>query len=149
MFEEQVSKLRAARQLAQQFQGEVDESYDEWRLLNGDKIARAEQAKSDLLDLDKALRADIVQHYEDTGDKKPHAKLGVRVSEKPVYDKEAAVRFAFNTAPTFLSLDKKAFESYAKGVRKSAPLKFVTWEEKITATIARNLECYFHPQDNK
>lgn len=139
-FGEQVSKLHAARQLASQCQVAVDESHDEWRAANEDVIARAEQAKKDLKEIDDGLRTAICLRYLATGDKKPHPKLGVRVSEKPVYDPVAAVSFALVTVPELLALDKRAFESYAKGVKNSVPLNFVQWEEKVTATIAKNLE---------
>jgi hypothetical protein len=140
-FGEQVSKLHAARQLVRQCQIAVDESYEEWRAANGEWIARAEQAKLDLKEREGYLRLDIVEHYEETGDKKPHPKLGVRVLEVPVYKEGAAINFAVtNVVPTLLKLDKVAFKSYAKGVRASAPLPFVEWEEKVTATIAGDLE---------
>ncbi len=140
MFDEQVSKLHAARQLFRRFQTDVDKSYDEWRLENGDKIARVEQASSDMREIEDGLRTAIGLRYLATGDKKPHPKLGVRVSEVPVYEEEKAIDFAFKSVPILLLLDIKTFESYAKGVRASAPLSFVEWEEKVTATIAKDLE---------
>ena len=140
MFDEQVSELRAARQLVRQLQTEVDESYEGWRLAHHrDLIARHEQAKADMKELDVELRAAVVFHHGETGEKKPHPKLGVRVSEVPAYDEEVAIRFALNTVPDLLKLDTVAFKSYAKGVRASVPLSFVEWEERVTATIARDL----------
>lgn len=143
-FGEQVSNLQAARRLVQQFQKEVDDSYedsyDEWRAANEDVIARAEQAKKNMQEIEYGLRNAIVMHYDKTGDKKPHPKLGVRVSEVPVYDEDVAYNFALHSVPKLLKLDGVAFKSYAKGVRMSVPLSFVEWEEKVMATIAKNLE---------
>ena len=139
-FESRVSQLRAARQLAASFQEKVDVSHDVWRAANKEKILRADVAKQDLKEIESSLRADIVGHYKETGNKKPHLKLGVRVSEVPIYAVEDAVGFAFKTIPTLLKLDTLAFKSYARGVRASAPLSFVEWEEKVTATIAKDLE---------
>lgn len=138
-FGEQVSLLRAARAASWTFQEELDESYEVWRLANEGKIARLEQAKKGDREIEEELRQAIVAHYQSTGNKKPHPKLGVRVSEVPVYDPVAAISFSLATVPELLMLDKKAFESYAKGVRDSVPLFFVGWEEKVTATIAKDL----------
>ena len=81
-----------------------------------------------------------MEYYKETGDKKPHPKLGVRVSEVPVYLESEAIEFAMGyDLADLLKLDKISFKSYAKGVSKSAPLSFVEWEEKVTATIAREL----------
>ena len=140
MFDDQVSKLHAARQLFRRFQTEVDESYDEWRAQNDAIIARAEQASADMRGIEDGLRARVVMHYQNTGNKKPHPKLGIRAPEVPVYTGDLAYNFALHSVPELLKLDIKAFESYAKGVRASAPLSFVDWEEKVTATIARDLE---------
>lgn len=140
MFNEEISKLRAAKQLTQQFQKEVDESYEEWRAQNESILARHEQAKLDMKEIEVELRLAVLDHYQDTGEKKPHPKLGVRVLARPVYNSEDAFEFAFNNVRNLLRLDLKMFESYARGVRKSAPLKFVEWEEKVIATIAKDLE---------
>jgi hypothetical protein len=140
MFDEQVSKLQAARQLAWKFKQEVDESYEEWRAANGSIIACMEQAKMDLAEIEDQLRADIVLNYQESGDKKPHPKLGIRVSEVPQYNEGVAFSYALNTAPEeLLMLDKRAFESYAKGQRNWDALQFVTWGEKVIATIAKDL----------
>lgn len=140
-FDEQVSKLHAARKLVRQWQVAVDESYEEWREQNEVRIAKAEQAKLNLKEREDYLRLDILEYYERTGDKKPHPKLGIRVLEVPVYEEGAAINFAVtNVVSTLLKLDKVAFKSYAKGVRASAPLPFVEWEEKVTTTIAKDLE---------
>ncbi len=140
-FDEQVSKLHAARHLVRQCQAAVDESYEEWRAANENWIARAEQAKLDLKEREGYLRLDILEYYEESGGgKKPHPKLGVRVSEVPVYLESEAIEFAMGyDLADLLKLDKISFKSYAKGVSKSAPLSFVEWEEKVTATIAREL----------
>ena len=140
MFEPNVDELKEARQLAARLQKDVDVSHDEWRAANEDKIARADQAKARAKVVEDNLRGLIVMSYAYTANKKPHPKLGVRVSEVPTYDPVAAISFALTTAPKLLMLDKKAFESYAKGVRDSVPLFFVCWEEKVTAIIAKNLE---------
>lgn len=141
MLEEQVSKLHAAKQLVRQFQVDVDESYEEWRAANEGKIARSEQARMDMKEIEAELRLSIVEHYEKTGDKKPHPKPGVRVSDVPVFEEEEAIAFAMGyDLADLLKLDKVSFNSYAKGVRKSAPLSFVEWKEKVTATIAKDLE---------
>lgn len=140
-FDEQVSKLHAARRLVHQYQVIVDESYEEWRAANENEIDRAECAKLDLKEREGYLRLDILEYYEETGDKKPHSKLGVRVSDVPVFEEDEAIKFAMGyDLADLLKLDKTAFKSYAKGVRASAPLSFVEWEEKVTATIAKDLE---------
>ena len=141
-FDEQVNELNAARQLVRQCQVAVDESYEKWRAQNEFTIARHEQAKLNLKEREGYLRRDILEYYEESGgDKKPHPKLGVRVSEIPVYFEAEAIGFAMGyDLADLLKLDKVAFKSYAKGVRASAPLSFVEWEEKITATIAKDLE---------
>lgn len=140
-FDEQVSELHITRQLVRQCQVAVDESYEEWRAQNEFNIARAEQAKLDLKEREGHLRLDILEYYgESGGDKKPHPKLGIRVSEVPVYIEGQAFNFALQSVPELLKLDKRAFVSYAKGVRESVPLPFVDWVEKVTATIAKDLE---------
>ena len=86
MFEEQVNELRIAKQLFRRFQTDLDESYDKWRIENEHKIAGAEQAKMDMKGLEDRLRAYVVVHYQNTGNKKPHPKLGIRAPEAPIYD---------------------------------------------------------------
>ena len=140
MFDEQVSEIHITRHLVRQCQVDVDESYEEWRAQNEVKIARHDQAKIILKELEDGLRTAIVEHYAETGDKKPHPKLGLRVSEAPVYIEGQAFNFALQSVPELLKLDKRAFVSYAKGVRESVPLPFVDWVEKVTATIAKDLE---------
>jgi len=140
MFGEQVSKLRIARQLVNQCQRDVDVAYEEWQRECEQMIARAERAKMDAKEIENSLRVMVVMSYKETGDKKPHPKLGVRVSEVPIYEEEKAIDFAFKSVPVLLKLDTRAFESYAKGVQGSAPLSFVEWEEKVTSTIAKDLE---------
>lgn len=137
MFEEQVSNLYAARQLVRQFQTDVDESYEEWRAKNEIKIARAEQAKMDLKEIEDGLRAAIVTHYSETGDKKPHPKLGIRISQVAVYDIADAELYVREYAPALLTLDTKAFGRYAKAWPDK--VGFVSWQEKVTPTIARDL----------
>jgi len=146
MFEEQVSKLRAARELVQQFKQAVDESYEEWRAQNEDKIARVAQAKMDLKEIEDYLRVDIVMYYQETGNKKPHPKLGVRVAWTPTYDVIEMTEYAKVDAKELLVLDTKKTNKYIKALAGPSRILggrlggLVTFEEKPTATIARNLE---------
>lgn len=79
----------------------------------------------------------MVKHYEDTGEKRYDSDLSVRIGQSFLYSADAAIFWAATNAPIMIKevLDTKAFENYAK----TADLKFVDIEEKVTAVISTKL----------
>ena len=88
--------------------------------------------------LTSEIRGQVLEDWElsDKSLKKFDNGTGIRVGENPVYDEAIAYDWAV-THQMCLSLDKAAFEKMVKA--KAMELDFVTFEEKITATIPTKL----------
>lgn len=145
MFEKEVKELAEKRGRVCLLDTTVEALRKEWVERHEDILNRLVAAKKELAEADRELRMDVVAHYEKTGEKKPHPKLGVRVS-KPVkiIDELAALRYAKQHLPAFVVLDTTGFKQYAKGCAEIESIMatlegIVDFEEKVTATIAKNL----------
>ena len=79
--------------------------------------------------------------FEETGSKKPHPQVGIRVSTVLDYDISAARNWALANAPFLLRLDGEAFEAMIKGMLpKHAPYDApVAFDTMPTATISTKL----------
>lgn len=84
---------------------------------------------------EQAVRDEAEALYRQNGEKHPHPSIGIRVSRIPRYDPQAVYTWLLSNAPTYLTVDTKRFEKAADGL-PGAP---VTWAEKVTATIATDL----------
>lgn len=92
------------------------------------------------------VRAEVnaltLESYLLTDNKKPAPGVGIRIVKTMEYSEQVAFDYCFGNLHEALKLDKRTFEKYAKGVQDVKPLDFVTFDEKVTATIASDLTEY-------
>ena len=146
MFEDRVEDLAKKRERVATLDAEVEVLRQQWEKEHEGLLNNLVRRKKELAEADHSLRLDVIAHYEETGEKKPHPKLGIRVS-KPVkiIDETSALRYAKQHLPALVVLDTTGFKQYAKGCAEIESIMdtlagIVVFEEKITATIAKNLE---------
>ena len=82
-----------------------------------------------------AIRALVIEKYNETGNKQQEFGLGIRVNKKLSYDEKEALNYA-KEHKMFLKLDKSGFEKHAK----TENVDFVKIEEIPTATIPTDLD---------
>lgn len=103
----------------------------EWRKANAELIEELNVISQQADAKEKELRAAVVGAYQANPVSKTVAPgLSVRVTEKLVYDKAAALSWA-KAHDLALALDAKAFEAIAK----AQPLEFVSKEESVIAVL--------------
>ena len=85
-----------------------------------------------------AARDAALTTYEQTGDKKPHPTIAIRIYQVPVYDTAQALDYARAHLPTALRLDSRTFEKAAKAIE----LDFVTWHDDARPAISKGLSKY-------
>jgi hypothetical protein len=102
-------------------------------------IVDARDALSQIDELEKVLRFKALAAYSINGIKKPHPALGIRVTNKVVYDPKEAEAWSKENLPTAFTFDTKFFETYVKNV---ANVPCATIEQVPTATIATDLSEY-------
>jgi hypothetical protein len=123
------------------------EATEEWETLEGAK-KHSYSIKESIDHNRNVINALTVLAYKQSGekqDKKPVPGVGIRVGQLLKYDQGKAVDHCKENLPAAIvrSVDKKLFESYAKTLAANkTPLDFVTVEEKITPTIAKDLSEY-------
>lgn len=93
-------------------------------------FAEIEQLVNAMMDLELEIREEAIKTYNETGEKKI-GQIGIRIMKGLVYDEKVAFEWAKEHS-LFLTLDKKAFERYAKD---SDSLNFVGYDERVIATI--------------
>jgi hypothetical protein len=101
------------------------------------KTARglAEQSRAVVADLEEQVRALAVAHFGDTGDKHPHAAVGIKLFTFYDYDPISAKRYCVEHLPTALTLDGRKFERAAEVL----DLDFVKIGKEPRAQIASDL----------
>ena len=147
MFENEIRDLAEKRRLVAELDAEVETRRLQWEKENRVPLAKLVSAKRALAEADHGLRLDVIASYEATGQKKPHPKLGIRVSKVvKIVDEQAALEYAKRYIPTLIVLDTTGFKQYVKGVAgikgfiASELGEIVAFTEKVTATIAKDLE---------
>ena len=147
MFENEIRDLAEKRGLVLELDAKVEALRQQWFKEHEGLLDRLVTAKADLSKADRKLRLDVIANYEATGQKKPHPKLGIRVSKVvKIVDESAAFEYARQYIPALIVLDTKGFEQYAKGVAGIEGIiggqlgLIVAFEDKVTATIAKDLE---------
>ena len=113
------------------------------------QYANLQESKLKQLELEEqaiALRSEIndltLGAYYKTGTKHPAPGVGVRVGTELIYDPVDAKTYCLSELPEALKLDANVFEKYANGIREVKPLDFVSFAEKATPTISRDLGEY-------
>lgn len=127
-----VNELRKAKASAEERYKRV---FDEFQMANVDLLFERKELAEATLDAEQRLRDATVATYKETGNKHPAPGLGIRESEKPVYDLKEAEKWAL-AHKLALKLDVKVFEKIATDVN----LPFVQWETEVTATISTDLD---------
>ena len=146
MFENEIKDLAEKRKLVAELDAQMEKLRQQWEKEHEGLLTRLVAAKRELAEVDHGLRLDVIANYEATGQKKPHPKLGIRVSKVvKIVDELAALRYAKQYLPALVVLDTKGLEQYAKGVADIESIMdelkaFVALTDRITATIAKDLE---------
>lgn len=139
------NKLARARQFAAQAESSYGDKYTglmaalekaraDWEKENSLIVAEYERTKKAAEAADKELRAELVEFYKLTREKKFDEHLSVRVLIKLTYELEKATEWAKNNAPYMLIADKSQFEKYAKD--KKVSLDFVTKKDEPAGVVA-------------
>jgi hypothetical protein len=146
MFEDRVKELAEKRERAAGLDAAAEALRQQWEKEHEELLDEVTKAKTELAEADYNLRLAVIAHYVETGEKKPHPKLGIRVSRPvKIIDEAAALRYAKEHLPALVVLDTTGFKQYAKGCADIEPIMeglvgIVDFEEKVTATIAKDLE---------
>lgn len=127
------ARLHAARDRVESLSNTWSALLDMLRDQYADLLHQIDEAKIDAREAEDALRAAALAQYEATGKKTLGHGVGVRVQKRLVYDKDAALRWAYANRKA-LALDTKAFEQIAKG----EDLDFVEVVEEATVTLPRD-----------
>jgi hypothetical protein len=108
-----------------------------WEAANAELVNEQACAAGELSAADKDLRASLVKHFEQTGEKTFDKQLSVRVSTKLQYEEAAALDWCKANASIAIkeSVDREIFESIAK----TKELDFVKEISSPTAVIAKDL----------
>ena len=88
LFEDAVAVLARKRKSVAALTEQVNALRRQWELQHRELLDRLDRAKRDAAVAEGHLRDSIVSYYCETGIKKPHPLLGVRVSEVPIVDAE-------------------------------------------------------------
>ena len=147
MFEKEILELAKKRESVASLQIQVDDLRQQWEMQHQATLAKLALDKRALAELDHDLRLKVVKHYLDTGDKKSHPALGIRLSQDLSYDPGDIRRWIVEHPEHnwLLVLDTKAFKGYIKGLTPQAFHglgldKHVVFKDKVIATISKNLE---------
>ena len=97
------------------------------------------EAKSEVAEGEKIVRAEALQEYQKTGTKKPHPAVTVKQMLVLAYSSDEALRWANEHLPSAIKLDTKLFEKHARAVLNTAPLPFVEVTHEYQTAIASNL----------
>ena len=128
---EQLMNLNGKLSLLDNLQDQLKEKKEAFEKENEVLISDIISTKETIVSTKEDLSADAIAEFKETEQKKLTGGLGIRVSEKLIYDHEEAFQWGVNHAMA-LSLDKKAFEKIAKADRSN--MSFVSVEEKLTVT---------------
>ena len=140
-----VQALADARNLEADLAEIVAASRVRWETENAAAIERLRVAREAVTTMERDLKSIAVAEWRETGTKHPAPGVGIRVSERPVYDADRALQWAQETrmALTPEALDVAAFTKIAK----ATALPFVRMEQTATATLASDLAAALEDDD--
>ena len=142
-----VEKLARARCILAEYDATLVEAEEklhatpEWAAAD-QALQDARQAKVEQANIETEVREQALGIYEETGDKAPHPAVKVKMYTVLDYDPARAFDYAREHLPQALKLNKKVFETAAKGIE----LDFVDIVQEPRATITRDLSGYL-PED--
>lgn len=126
--------LRFKKLLVKEAQEQLERT-PEWQMLC--EVKQALLAVQDAVDQqEQMIRDEAIKLYRQTGDKRPHPLVSIRVTYEPQYDEVIMRNWLMSNAPVYLKIDVTRLKRSAKAL-PDAPL---TWQEEPVACIASNLE---------
>ena len=146
MFEEEILDLAERRGRVEELGAQVAHLRRGWEKEHEELLTDYADAAATAQAVESNLRELVVLHFERTGDKKPHPKLGIRERVKVIYCLNAATVYAKTNAQDLLTLDKRKLEKYAKALAGDSLVlggalgELITFTKEPTATIAKSLE---------
>jgi hypothetical protein len=135
--------LHALRQEAKASKEEVDRAwqvvadmpeYAYWQ----QQVDKRKAADSTLSNFDALMRAAMVAHYNETGEKKPAPGLEVKVSRVLSYDLDKAFAYCIENMTGALSLNTKVFEKIMLAIPDTRP-GWISIADEPKATVALDL----------
>lgn len=146
MFEEEVLELSELRRELADIKDTVDSLRQEWEKTHADLLNNYAFIRGTTAAAEANLRDALIAHFEKTGEKKPHPKLGIRERVRAVYDENEVTKYAKSNAQDLLVLDKKKLERYVRALANDNLIlggmlgELITFAKEPTATIAKDLE---------
>ncbi len=134
--EENISRVRELRLSVSIMKDMIDERMTRWEEENRELMDAIEAERIRLREEEEKLRAATLEAYQETGNKKPAAGVGIRIIKEMAFDEDEAIQWAIRAnAMRCLSLQKANFKKVAEGLE----LGFVEILEVPHATIAKEL----------
>lgn len=133
-----ISEVKAAREVASELDAALKARKAEFEQANAELVTSLAAAKQAQSAAEIALRSWGEAEFLTTGNEKPAPGVGIRVSQKMIYEEAAAIDWSKENAPALIlpMLDRKPFEA----MMATRPAPFVSTENVVTVTIAANLE---------
>jgi len=142
--DELIKKLAYYRNVEAEYKQELDDVRAEIQESYGHILERVESllkvAKADVADAEENVRKAALDAYGESGEKRIHPAVVIKVFTVLNYLETAAFAYAREHLPTVLRLDKRKFEKAAKTI----DLEFVTKSQEPRATISRDLSSYLN-----
>lgn len=138
-----INQLVTDRKTLATLKSEMEAKQKEFDAQNADLVKRLKEASLSVSVTESAIREVAIAEFDATGNKKPFAGIGVRVSKSLSYPEDAAFKWAEVNAPLLIerSLSKKAFAGLMATLEGSDKLpEFITVTDVKTATIATDLQ---------
>ena len=107
-----------------------------------ENTALIDYAAARMAEIEAQIAAEALQNYTATGNKKPVDGVTVKVFTVLKYDLPEALDWARKNLAEALTLDRKLFETHAKGVAKTQPVPVVQIVDEPRVQIASDLEHY-------
>lgn len=139
-----VTELASARVLEASVKALYNARLAAWQAANADLMADLDNARAAVAEAERAVRTATLDAYAQTGDKKPHPAVGVRLNKVICYDGDSARVWAMTASPMLLKLDAAAFD---KAVRAGlVPVDIAQVDDVPQATIATDLSAYIESE---
>ncbi len=135
-----ITELASARGWLALRKNSIEIARKRWEAEHSDKLDALEAAKERVNEAERAVRTATHAAYLASGDKKPHAAVGIRMTTIISYNEADARAWAMDNLKMALKLDTTAFD---KAVRaKLVPADIASIEEVAQTTIASDLSAY-------
>lgn len=114
--------LAKARQMLDEKKTELEAKRNMWESEpeNAALIARVQELSTAVSTFDETLRAEVVKHFTETGEKKALEGVEVKVYEELTYDVNAVTAWCFMHQPELLTVNFKEYEKLWKRKEKDS-----------------------------